>query len=59
MKDKFAVMVEGKQLPSKLHDTFDEAIYEASRLARLEIKNVYILKVVAKAELSDVKIVLL
>lgn len=56
MNSKFAVMVEGKQLPSKLHDTFDQAKDEATRLARLERRDVYVLKVVAKAEISDVKI---
>jgi hypothetical protein len=56
MDPKFAVMVEGKNLPSKIHTSFDEAQAEATRLARLERKDVYILKVVAKAEISDVKI---
>lgn len=56
MEKQFAVMVEGRQLPSKLHDTFDQAKDEATRLARLERKDVYILKVVAKAEIADVKI---
>ena len=56
MDSKFAVMVEGKQTPSKLHDTFDQAKDEATRLVRLERKDVYILKAVAKAEISDVKI---
>lgn len=57
MDSKFAVMVEGKSTPSKLHDTFDQAKDEATRLARLERKDVYVLKVVAKAEISDVKII--
>lgn len=56
MDPKFAVMVEGKSLPSKIHRSFDEAQEEATRLARLERRDVYILKVVAKAEISDVKI---
>jgi hypothetical protein len=56
MDSKFAVMVEGKSTPSKLHDTFDQAKDEATRLARLERRDVYVLKVVAKAEISDVKI---
>ena len=56
MEDKFAVMVEGKSTPSKLHDSFEQAKDEAIRLARLERKDVYVLKVVAKAEISDVKV---
>ena len=56
MNPKFAVMVEGKSTPSKLHDTFDQAKDEATRLARLERRDVYVLKVVAKAEISDVKV---
>ena len=56
MDSKFAVMVEGKSTPSKLHDTFDQAKDEATRLARLERRDVYVLKVVAKAEISDVKV---
>lgn len=57
MDSKFAVMVEGKSTPSKLHETFDQAKDEATRLARLERRDVYILKVIAKAEISDVKII--
>jgi hypothetical protein len=56
MEPKFALMVEGKSTPSKLHDTFDEAQIEATRLARIERKDVYVLKVVAKAEIADIKI---
>jgi hypothetical protein len=56
MEDKFAVMVEGKQTPSKLYDSFDQAKDEATRLARQERRDAYVLKVVAKAEISDVKI---
>jgi hypothetical protein len=57
MNPKFAVMVEGKSTPSKLHDSFEQAKDEATRLARLEKKDVYVLKVVAKAEITDVKII--
>ncbi len=56
MESKFAVMVEGKQTPSKLYEDFDSASHEATRLARQERRDVYVLKVVAKAEISDVKI---
>ena len=54
MKDQFAVMVEGKSTPSKLHDTLESAQNEAVRLARLERTDVYILEVIGKAEISDV-----
>jgi hypothetical protein len=52
----FAVMVEGKQTPSKLYGSSLEAESEAMRLARQERKDVYILKIVGKAEMTDVKI---
>jgi hypothetical protein len=56
METIFAVMVEGKQTPSKVHSNFDEAQMEATRLAKLERKTVFILKAVAKVEMVDVKI---
>jgi hypothetical protein len=56
MESKFALMVEGKQAPSKLHDSLEEATAEATRLAKITRQDVYILKVVGKAEISDVKI---
>jgi len=52
----FAVMVEGKQTPSKIQKSFEDAQSEATRLAKLERKTVYILKAVAKVEMLDVKI---
>lgn len=54
--NQFAVMVEGKQTPSKLYSSSLEAEAEAIRLARQERKDVYILKIVGKAEMTDVKI---
>jgi hypothetical protein len=56
MEQIFAVMVEGKQTPSKIHRSFEEAEMEATRLAKLERKTVYILKAVAKVEMVDVKV---
>jgi hypothetical protein len=56
MDEQFAVMVEGKQTPSKLYEDYESATSEAIRLARQERKDVYVLKVVAKAEISDVKL---
>ena len=52
----FAVMVEGKQTPSKVHREFNDAETEAIRLAKIERQPVYILKAVAKVEMTDVKI---
>lgn len=52
----FAVMVEGKQTPSKVHREFADAETEAIRLAKIERQPVYILKAVAKVEMTDVKI---
>lgn len=56
MNSIFAVMVEGKQTPSKVHEEFADAEAEAIRLAKLERQPVYILKAVAKVEMTDVKI---
>ena len=52
----YAVMVEGKQTPSKTYDSYDTAEAEATRLAQIERRIVYILLAVAKVELNDVKI---
>lgn len=52
----FAVMVEGKQTPSKVHREFTDAETEAIRLAKIERQPVYILKAVAKVEMTAVKI---
>lgn len=56
MNSIFAVMVEGKQTPSKIHEEFADAETEAIRLAKLERQPVYILKAVAKVEMTDVKV---
>lgn len=54
--DKFALMVEGKETPRRIHNSFLEAKTEAIRLARQEKRDVYIFKLIAKAELADVTI---
>lgn len=56
MDEKFAVMVEGKQTPSKLYEDYESACSEATRLARQERRDTYVLQVVAKAEIADVKL---
>ena len=56
MEPIFAVMVEGKQTPAKVHRSFDDAQTEAIRLTKLERKTVYIMKAVAKVEMIDIKI---
>lgn len=56
---KFAVMVDGKQTPSKVYETYTLAEEEAKRLARSERRTTYILKIVALVELSDVKVTIL
>ena len=54
--DLYAIMVEGKQTPSKIYLNLSEAETEAVRLARQERRHVYILEVVGKAEVADVKL---
>lgn len=56
MTEQYAVMVEGKQTPSKLYEDYDAACSEATRLARQERRDTYVLQVVAKAEIADVKL---
>ena len=53
----FAVMVEGKQTPSKLYENdYDSAEKEATRLCTQTKNTTYVLKVVSKIELNEVKI---
>jgi hypothetical protein len=53
----FAVMVDGKQTPSKLYkNDYDGAEKEASRLCSHTKMTTYVLKVVSKLELNEVKI---
>jgi hypothetical protein len=52
---RYAIMVEGKQTPSKLYDDYESAEVEAKRLASQEKKTTYVLLAVAKYELNDVK----
>ncbi len=56
METIFAVMVEGKQTPSKIHKEFADAETEAIRLAKIERQPVYILRAIAKVEMVDVKV---
>lgn len=59
MEKKFAIMVEGKQTPSKLYQDFDLANEEATRLAKKEGRSVYILKVIASViQVSQIKTIL-
>jgi hypothetical protein len=53
--EKFVVMVEGRNAPTKLHDTYESAEIEAKRLCEKERKNAYVLKVVSLIELPPVE----
>ncbi len=53
---KYAVMVEGKSTPTKLYDDYQFAEQEAKRLAIVERKTSYVLQVVSRVELNDVKV---
>ena len=52
----YAVMVEGKQTPSKLYTDYGSALQEASRLASLERKTAYVLIAVTKLEMNDIQV---
>lgn len=54
--EKYVVMVEGKTSPTKLHDNYETAEFEATRLCRKEQLPVYICKAVTKVELNQVTI---
>lgn len=57
MNEKFyMIYVDGRNTPTKKHDTEESAIKEATRLARETGKSVYILKPIKKLEMSEIKI---
>ena len=56
MEKIYAVMVEGKQTPSKTYLTYEDAENEAKRLAQQERRITYVLLAISKLELNDVKI---
>lgn len=56
MENTYTVMVEGKQSPSKLYDDYQDAENEAKRLASQEKRTTFVLLIITKLELNDVKI---
>ena len=54
--EKYVVMVEGRTSPTKIHETYEAAEYEAKRLCLKEQLPVYICKAVTKVELNHVTI---
>ncbi len=50
----YAVMVEGANAPSKLHDSIESAEDEAIRLANKENKPTYVLMVISKFERGEI-----
>jgi hypothetical protein len=52
----YAVMVDGKQTPTKLYKNITEATEEAKRLAIQTRNTTYVLLAIQKVELNDVKI---
>lgn len=54
--EKYVVMVEGRNAPTKIHDSYEAAEYEAKRLCLKEQLPVYICKAVTKVELNQVTI---
>ena len=55
-QELFAVMVQGKNLPQKLHNNKTSALIEAGRLCLIERQPVYMLKAIALVEVKQVKI---
>ncbi len=56
IEKKYAVMLEGKQTPSKFYNDYNEAESEAKRLVSVEKKTAYVLLAITKLELNDVRI---
>lgn len=56
MEKQYAVMVEGRQTPTKLYSDYNDAEKEASRLTQFEKRTTYVLLAITKIELNDVKI---
>ena len=56
MEKQYAVMVENKQNPAKLYDSYEAAELEAKRLASQEKRTACVLMAITKLELNDVKI---
>lgn len=54
--EKYVIMVEGKTSPTKIHDSYETAEFEAKRLCLKEQLPVYICKAVTKVELNQVTI---
>lgn len=54
--EKYVVMVEGRTSPTKIHDNYETAEFEAKRLCLKEQFPVYICKAVTKVELNQVTI---
>lgn len=57
-EEQFALMVEGKSMPQVIHKDINEAMNEAVSLSRKEQKTCYILKIIGRAELKDVKLIM-
>ena len=54
--NNYAVMLDGKQTPSRIYTSYEQAEYEAKRLAIKEKLTAYVLKVVSKVELVEVRV---
>ena len=54
--EKYVIMVEGRTSPTKIHDNYESAEFEAKRLCLKEQLPVYICKAVTKVELNQVTI---
>lgn len=52
----YAVMVENRQSPAKIYESYQEAEIEAIRLTNKEKLTSYVLMLIAKVELSEPKI---
>jgi hypothetical protein len=53
----YAVMVEGRNCPSKVFSSYEDALTEAKRLALKERLTTYVMVAVTKLELNELKIV--
>lgn len=53
--EKYVVIVEGKSIPTKVHENYETAEREAKRLCEKERRNAHVLKIVSLIELPPVE----
>lgn len=53
--EKYVVMIEGRNTPTKIHDSYETAEKEAKRLCEKERRNAHVLKIVSLIEIPPIE----